>query len=246
MHKDKSQIRILLLQIRDEAQTRREELESFARYSGLPVAQFSVLNVFDTPEFDESVLKGYDALYVGGSSEASVLEPEKYPFVLPAQELLRRCIDLQVPVFASCFGHQLAVMALGGSIVHDEKDFEMGTIPIKLDQPASEDLLFHDVTDGFLAVSVHRERASKPPVNCTQLAYTQDCCHSFKVNNAEFWTTQFHPEVDLQTLIDRLTLFKEKYTDGDGHLQAVLDNAQETPESNNLLKKFVDRVLVAG
>jgi len=57
---------------------------------------------------------------------------------------------------------------------------------------------------------------------------------------------QFHPEVDLQTLIDRLTLFKEKYTDGDGHLQEVLDSAQETPESNNLLRKFVDRVLLEG
>jgi len=41
-------------------------------------------------------------------------------------------------------------------------------------------------------------------------------------------------------------ILKEKYTDGDGHLQEVLDNAQETPESNNLLKKFVDRVLLAN
>ncbi|MEH6626387.1 MAG: hypothetical protein V7739_08080 [Motiliproteus sp.] len=47
-------------------------------------------------------------------------------------------------------------------------------------------------------------------------------------------------------MIERLTVFKDKYTEGDGHLQRVLDSAEETPESNNLLKSFVDRVLLAG
>ncbi len=246
MSKEKSQLRILLMQIRDEAETRREELESFALYSGLPVGQFDILNLFDTSEFDQSVLAGYDALYVGGSSEASVLEPENYPFVIPAQALLRDCIELKLPVFASCFGHQLAVKALGGDIVRDEHDFEMGSIPIYLNNSAAQDPLYRDVSDGFLAVSVHRERTTEPPLGCTQLAFTDSCCHAFKVDDAPFWTTQFHPEVDLPVLIARLTLFKEKYTDGDGHLQQVLDSAEETPESNNLLKSFVDRVLVAG
>jgi len=242
---DKRQIRILLLQIRDEILTRQEELDSFARYSDLDVEQFDILNVFDTPEFDQSVLEGYDALYVGGSSEANVLEPDKYPFVEAAQSLLRHCIDIQMPVFASCFGHQLAVQALGGNIVHDEQDFEMGSIPIALDSAAKNDLLYHDVPDGFLAISVHRQRSTEAPSGCIQLAYTEACCHSFKVIDAPFWTTQFHPEVSLSILIERLTLFKDKYTDGDDHLQEVLDNAQETPESNNLLKKFVDRVLLS-
>ncbi len=246
MSKAKSRLRILLMQIRDEPDTRREELESFALYSGLQPQQFDILNLFDTPVFDQSVLDGYDALYVGGSSEASVLEPENYPFVIPAQELLRQCIDRKLPVFASCFGHQLAVMALGGQIIRDERDFEMGSIPISLTEAAATDPLYHDVADGFLAISVHRERNIELPPGCIQLAYTGACSHSFRVEGAPFWTTQFHPEVDLRVLIERLTLFKEKYTDGDGHLQQVLDSAQETPESNNLLKKFVDRVLIAG
>ncbi|WP_210396635.1 hypothetical protein [Motiliproteus sediminis] len=60
------------------------------------------------------------------------------------------------------------------------------------------------------------------------------------LDNATYW----HPEVDKQVLIDRLTLFRAKYTDGDGHLQQILDAAVETPESNHLLRKFVDRVLL--
>ena len=40
-------LKILLLQIRDDANVRKEELESFAKYSELDVAQIDVLNVFD-------------------------------------------------------------------------------------------------------------------------------------------------------------------------------------------------------
>ena len=74
-------IKILLLQIRNDKKVRREELESFAKYSQLEINQFDVLNVFDTPHFKSDVLNGYDALYVGGASEANVLEPKKYEFV---------------------------------------------------------------------------------------------------------------------------------------------------------------------
>ena len=239
-------LRILLIQIREEAATREEELDSFARFSGLDRDQFEILNLFDTAEFELNVVDAFDAVYVGGSSEASVMDHQRYPFVPAAQRLLRHCIAIKKPVFASCFGHQLAAQALGVEIVHDESDFEMGTLPISLDPAAANDPLYRDTPDGFMAVAVHRERAVAVPDGCTSLAHTAVCNHAFKVDGAPFWTTQFHPEVDLQVLIDRLTLFRQKYTDGDGQLQRVLDSAVETPESNNLLKKFVDRVLIDG
>jgi GMP synthase (glutamine-hydrolysing) len=84
---------------------------------------------------------------------------------------------------------------------------------------------------------------SEPP-HSTLLASTDQCCHSFKVIDRLFWAFQFHPEVDKQVLIDRLTLYKKKYTNDDGHLAAILANAHETPESNKLVRKFVDRVLL--
>ncbi len=242
----RSELRILLLQIREEAATRREELHSFAGFSDLAVSQFRVLNLFDTPAFGVDVVQGVDAVYVGGSSEASVMEPEHYPFVLPAQALLRHCIAIRLPVFASCFGHQLAAKALGVEIVRDAQQFEMGTLPILLTAAARQDPLYRDTPDGFMAVSVHRERALETPQGCTALAYTDACNHAFKVDSAPFWTTQFHPEVSKSILVKRLTIFKDKYTDGDDHLQKVLDSAVETPESNGLLRKFVDRVLIGG
>ncbi len=240
-----SQLKILLLQIRDQAQVRQEELESFARYAGLECSQFTVLNVFDTPTFDASVLTGFDALFVGGASEANVLKPAQYPFVMAAQQLLLDALDQQVPVFASCFGFQLAVLALGGEIIHQETDFEMGTIPITLSEHAPHDPLFHDTPNHFMAVSVHQQKAVTLPENCQLLAYTTQCQHVFRVKNKPFWAFQFHPEVDRRILVERLTFYKQKYTSGDDHLDRVLASACETPESNDLLRKFVERILLA-
>ena len=149
-------------------------------------------------------------------------------------------------MFASCFGFQLAVIAFGGEIVRDEADFEMGTIPIRLREEAAGDPILRDTRDGFPAVAVHRGRAVAAPEGCVELAYTEACCHVFRVRAKPFWAFQFHPEVDRATLVERLTVFKEHYTDGDEHLQRVLDDACETPESNRLVTQFVDRVLLGG
>lgn len=236
-------MKLLLLQIRKDLRVRQEETESFLRYAGLKPQQLDVLNVFDTPRFDESVLNGYDALLVGGASEASVLEPENYPAVPYCIALLEKCIARDFPVFASCFGFQLAVLALGGDIVRDERDFEMGSLPITLRSAAAGDLLFCDIPNNFHAIAVHRERAVHCPEGAIELAYTQACCHAFKVRGKRFWAFQFHPEVDRATLISRLTIYRETYTGGDDHLEQVLGSCTETPESNALIGKFVQRVL---
>lgn len=235
---------MLLLQIRNDARVRREEHLSFARQAGLEPAQVEILNVFDSPHFPATAAEGFDALLVGGASEASVLEPETYRFVPDACDLLWHARRSAQPVFASCFGFQLAVVAFGGAIVRDARDFEMGTIPIRLDEAARNDPILHDTPDGFLAVSVHRERATATPAGCTRLAYTEACCHVLRVNERPFWAFQFHPEMNRATLVERLTVFKEQYTEGDEHLRRVLDGARETPESNHLVTKFVDRVLL--
>ena len=222
----------------------REELESFARYSQLDVNQIDVLNVFDTPSFDSSVLEGYDALYVGGASEANVLEPKIYPFVNDCISLIKFAGDTGIPTFASCFGFQLAVLAFGGEILSKDEDYEMGSIPITLTNLATIDPVFSGTPDKFPALSIHRQYALELPAGLDLLAYTSDCLHSFKLRNKPLWAFQFHPEVDRSTVFQRLAIYKEKYTENEAQFQEVLDSLVETPESHNLMLNFVDRVLL--
>ncbi|MGY5452193.1 type 1 glutamine amidotransferase [Agarivorans sp. MS3-6] len=244
MTKTRNQLSILLIQIRDDVDTRIEELASFSHFCGLPVEQFTVLNVFDTPHCENFAVEDFDAVLVGGSSEASVLQPERYPFVLDIQELLLRCIEKKIATFASCFGFQLAVLALGGEIHHQQQGFEMGTLPIKLSGSAASDRLFTDLPNPFMAVSVHRDSAWQVPDSCLALAYTEQCVHAFKHSKAPFWASQFHPEVNRSILVQRLTQFSRHYTKGSQHLQQLLAAVEETPHSNALLAKFIDRVVL--
>ncbi|WP_290703224.1 type 1 glutamine amidotransferase [Amphritea sp.] len=240
----RDQLRILLLQIRDGEQVRMEEHQSFAEYCGVALEQIEILNVFDTPDFPATAADDFDALLVGGASEANVLKPDQFPFIQACQDLIRHCGETAKPVFASCFGFQLAVLALGGEVRHKDVDFEMGTIPVSLADGAVDDPLYQDTPEGFFAISVHRQYVDSLPENCQLLAYTAQCVHSFKLKGKPFWAFQFHPEVDKATLIERLTFYKAHYTDGDGQLDRVLSSAVETPESNILVRKFVDRVLL--
>ena len=138
-------LKILLLQIRDDANVRKEELESFAKYSELDVAQIDVLNVFDTPKFSSDVLDGYDALYVGGASEANVLEPQKYEFVDYCIQLIKYAGDISLPTFASCFGFQLAVLAFDGIILSKDSEEFQKVLDSLVETPESHNLMLNFV-----------------------------------------------------------------------------------------------------
>lgn len=246
MPKNLSDLRILLLQIRENQTVRQEELESFARFGGVSTDQIDIWNVFDAPEFSPKIIEGYNALFVGGASEASVSEPELYPFIECGKSLLLHCITNSFPVFASCFGFQLAVVALGGSLVKDTKDFEQGMCPLSLTTAAKTDPLFCDVPEDFYAVSFHQESALTLPKECELLAYTKKCMHAFRVPEKPFWAFQFHPELDKQTLIERLSVYRDNYLEGPDHFDRVVARFVETPESNQLVKKFLERVVLKG
>jgi GMP synthase (glutamine-hydrolysing) len=233
-------IKALLIQIREDDRVKKEELESFAKYAQLDIQQFETHNVFEKPIFDKSILSGFDLLFVGGASEASVSDPNKYPFVESIKNLMIDAVNLELPTFASCFGFQAAVLAFGGEILKDTVNFEMGTYPITLTEAGLNDPVYKDTPNGFYAVSVHQEKALTLPKSCELLAFTQECCHSFKVKDKPFWAFQFHPELDKTCLKERLGIYKEKYTEDAEQFQKVLDSIQETVESNNLVKNFVD------
>ena len=247
MTKQRSQLKILLLQIRDDAETCQEEFDEFVRYSRLDAQQFRVLNAFATPSFDVACMEGYDALFVGGSSDASVTQPEQYPFVSDAKRLLRHCLEQSIPVFASCFGFQAAIEALGGQVIVDVANMEMGTYPLHLTEAASADALFHDVPNGFWAVSGHKERAISLPAGAILLAYSERCpYHAFRMANKPFYAFQFHPEIDPADLKVRITRYQSRYLDSAAALTAILQGLQETPIANQLIEKFVDRILIGS
>jgi GMP synthase (glutamine-hydrolysing) len=246
--KERSQLKILLLQAREDQETRQEELDEFVRLSRLQPEQFTILDVFATPQFSVDCLAGHDALFVGGSSDASVLNPVRFGFVEDAKRLMGYCVDQEVPVFASCFGFQVVVEALGGQVILDKAAMEIGALPMKLTAAAREDPLFHDLPDQFMAIVGHKERAVQLPEGAIHLAGTELCpYHALKIPGKPFYGFQFHPEMNHTDLIARFTRYRDRYLDQDDDLEnldEILGSFQETPEANQLIEKFIERILL--
>ncbi len=244
--KTRDNVKILLLQIRDDKETMLEELYEFVQFSKLHEEQFTVLNTFITPHFDIDAILGHDALFVGGSSDASVLAPDEFIFTRDCQRLIRHCYEYNIPVFASCYGFQLAVQELGGQVIIDKENMEMGTYQIALTDAAKDDPLLHDIPSPFWAVSGHKERALHIPEDAVLLAYSHACpYHAIKFIDKPFYGFQFHPEMDTKDLIARVSRYQERYLQDAEALEYIKQSAYpDISEANSLIAKFVDRIML--
>ncbi|WP_133130070.1 type 1 glutamine amidotransferase [Legionella yabuuchiae] len=244
--KERHQLKVLLLQIREDEETMLEEFYEFVQFSELHEEQFTKLNTFKMVHFPPSIIDDYDVLFVGGSSDASVLNVEDFLFVPHCKQLIRYCFDKNIPVLASYFGFQIAMEELGGKVILDKENMEMGVYSIQLYPDAKDDPLLYDYPEHFWAVSGHKERASSIPSSCIHLASSEQCpYHIVKFIDKPIYCFQFHPEVDKKDLITRITRYQMRYLEGNESLQQIIDTAiHNTPYSNKLVKDFIDRVVM--
>lgn len=244
--KTAADLKVLLLQIRDDKETMMEELYEFVQYSGLYEEQFTVLNTFLTSEFPADYAKDFDVVFIGGSSDASVLKPEEFLFLADCKKLLRYCYDNAIPVFASCFGFQLLVQEFGGEVILDADNLEMGTYEIYLTEAAKEDILFADLPNPFIGVSGHRERACTLPANAINLAYTPQCpFHAIKMPDKPIYGFQFHPEIDVKDLVARLDRYQQHYLEDAEAFERIKQSIHpNTSFSNVLVKKFIEKIVL--
>lgn len=233
---------VLLVQIRESLIVEKEEFESFIKHSGLKKEELTSVNIFHQTDFNPTLIDQYDGIFIGGASEANVLKLVEFPFIIPLIELIKRAALISKPTFASCFGYQAATIAFGGDIIHSDISYEMGTVNIKLTDLAKSDPLLKYLPQVFPAVSVHKQKAVNIPPDCELLGYSAECCHIFKVINKPFWSFQFHPEVDRETLVNRLKIYQDNYAD-DRAYNEVISKAQETEVSNSIVKLFVEKIL---
>lgn len=237
-------IKILLLQARqaDDA-ARLEERSSFAAMAGVDedqVIPYDLLN--STPALAE--VRRYDALMVGGSGDYYVSQGNlpNFPAVLA---LLADVVAVGQPTFASCFGFQLLVKALGGEIVYDAGRAEVGTYALGLAENGRSDDLFHYLPHTFRAQLGRKDRASRLPQGVLHLAASENAeFQALRVPGQPIWATQFHPELTKATNLARFRRYMAGYA-------AIMDKAEvaktlarfdESPEANQLIGRFVKLV----
>ena len=184
-------------------------------------------------------LRGCCAVLIGGSGDYSVLDTHGWIGALVnfcREELVLR----GKPTFASCFGFQILVLAIGGTMVRDPERGEVGTFELALHPVAQTDPIFGSLPEVFAAQVGHNDRAISLPSGVHALASTPLCpLHAFRVGVLPIWATQFHPELDEHTMRDRFRRYRALYGTPDPSAdEAFLASLRASEEASLLLGLF--------
>jgi len=236
--------RFLLLQARNPGDVvREEEREAFARKLGLPLDHVQTHDLLQGPPAWYRV-RQFDGLLVGGSGEYN-LSDGSLPHQEATLDFMREVVARGVPMFASCFGFQMLVVALGGTIVRDEAHAEVGTYTVFLTAAGRQDELFGRLPERFDAQLGHKERPDRWPEGIPVLAYSERSAYqALRIPGRPIWATQFHPELDRESNLLRFQRYADLYRRafGEEGYRAMLARFRPSPHTEGLLRAFVEVV----
>jgi GMP synthase (glutamine-hydrolysing) len=230
-------MRLLILQSRFASDPMLEhERECFIATTRRRVEELHFRNVMGGVPSVEDVT-AYDAVIIGGSGDFSVVECDQ-AFFEPMSDLLRGLVGLGFPIFGCCFGFQLLVDALGGMVVRDPENSEIGSFDVKVNEEGARDSLFGQLPREFVAQMGHFDRARKLPDGVLNLVSSERCdFQAVRIPGAPIWATQFHPELDEQGNRDRCVAYIKEFGEIDGY------EALPSPEALTILPKFLELAL---
>jgi len=236
-----SQPKIMLLQVREDGDpVIREEIAIFSRNTGLPEDHIVPHNLLKGPPTIDEVQR-HDAIMIGGSGEYFVSR-ENLPEFPKVMDLLADIVDRGHPMFASCFGFQMIVRALGGEIRYSPETMELGTYPLTLTEHGSRDELFSSLPAVFKAQLGHKDKATILPAVAQNLAFSEKApIQALRIPGKPIWATQFHPELTWEENLGRLKRYIKLYTQvmSEDEIQETIDRFQPGPETLNLIPSFM-------
>jgi GMP synthase (glutamine-hydrolysing) len=240
----KKQPTFLLLQVRNPNDlAKREEHFAFAKRLEIDVEQLISVDILRDDLSMDMALE-HRAIFVGGAGEFSVLDKEDCIFRFI--DFLGEAVEANFPLFASCFGFQAMVLSLGGEVVKDVPNAEVGTYELQTTDAARQDVIFSALPEQFLAQLGHQDRASSLPSGLTNVAYSNRTpFQAFHIPGKPVYATQFHPELTFEDNRKRFARYMAIYGKlfGEEEAQRRMDSHRPSPEANSLLKRFKEHIL---
>ena len=235
----------LLIQARKlDDPVRGEEFDAFALRAGVPRERIKVVDM-TRDSLTMALTEGIDAVLVGGAGQYSVLDDDDG--IRGGIDFLGELADRGFPTFASCFGFQALVLALGGEVICDEDNAEVGTFEVSLTAEGRADPVFGELPERFQAQEGHKDRATVMPEGTVNLARSPLApFQALRVEGKPVYATQFHPELDQASQKLRFARYMPEYGRlfGQEEAQRIMDGIAPSPATHGLLDVFVRRILL--
>ena len=125
------------------------------------------------------------------------------PWLAPTRSLIADAVAHGIPTLGVCLGHQLASVALGGSIERNPSGRTVGLVPVRLTDAGATDPLLAGL-GGQPAVHYNDDVVLRPPTGSTVLATLPDGRVQALRFGPSAWGVQFHPETSPEVFGDWL------------------------------------------
>ena len=188
------------------------EIYALAIRAHFPELELDVVNAADEDWAipGQRSLVDYDGMVITGSA----LHAYDLDFAVTNQiELVKAAGDAGLPMFGSCWGLQVAVVAAGGVVEYNLKGREVGFArKILINEAGVAHPLFQGKPRVFDAPCIHYDEVRELPKGATLLASND---HSLvqaaiiPVGQSKVWAVQYHPEFDLEQLAQLFSLYSD-------------------------------------
>ena len=201
----------LLLQSRPENEASDNEYEGFLLASGLMPQQLKRIRVEAEP-LPTLYLEQYSGIILGGGPY-NVSTPELYktPNQKRVEKDLFNLMDILVkrdyPFFGACYGIGILGKHQGGEITNRYAE-GVGYTDITLTDAGKQDPILAGMPATFQAIVGHKEACEVMPPHAVRLASSSACpVQMFRVKT-NLYATQFHPELDMDGLRVRVSVYR--------------------------------------
>jgi GMP synthase (glutamine-hydrolysing) len=220
----------LLIQTRVDDDLAADELRSTRELGGFSPAELAPLRLeaADSPVDWERLLHEHSGVILGGSP-FNATDADKSPLQIRTEAHLNALLDLVVdrdhPFLGACYGISTLGIHQGGVVdrTHGEP---ASAVTITLTPEGQADPLCAGLPPRFEGFVGHKEAMSALPPNAALLASGEDCpVQMFRIGT-NLYATQFHPELDAEGLVFRLSRYQNEGYFAPGQYEAVVAAAR--------------------
>lgn len=238
--------KILAIQFRSNEKSRKQEQVSLAREAGIH-AEVVFINALDTMHnwlTPARLMSDYQGLILGGSGDFDFdgNRPKDDAARLMSYELLDKLSPLfayvfehDIPTLGICYGHQLLGAFAGAEVRYDADQKKTGSHEVKLMVDKNDYFLFSDLPDSFRAHYGHKDSLDRVPEGAVLLLNGGEKCRvsALRYKN-NIYTTQFHPELNFDDMVERVKNSPGYLPEG----AVVSEVFSADPDSNKILRNF--------
>jgi GMP synthase (glutamine-hydrolysing) len=235
----------LFLGIRAQDEAADDEYAAVLRCAGLDEPDVRRVRL-ERDELGPLDLDDWSGIVIGGgpwnvSDAEESKTPEQRRGERRLRELALQALEADFPFLGACYGVG-TLGTLRGGVVDRRFSEPIGAATISLTAEGVADPLFGQLPPVFDAFLGHKEAVSRLPHGAVLLASSQTCpVQAFRLG-ANVYATQFHPELDVESLVMRIETYRHfgYFEPGEDRELIRLARAAVVTEPPRILARFVE------